>query len=154
MRLHGILRRVTVALISSAFTKNNTGLGAPRFACIQPPIQMSLKTDHIQLVDYESASLNGKRTMYLRTDHSGLNKYHGSNDEKFLLVQPEIYRMVQGAPKPVEGRCHCMSPLFCARFMSFAALLISLQHPGWSPERTLFACISVSGGFLCYVGRA
>lgn len=33
--------------------------------------------------------------IYLATDHSGLNKFHGAEDQNFGLVLPEIQRMVQ-----------------------------------------------------------
>ncbi|KAL9099731.1 MAG: hypothetical protein Q9163_004809 [Psora crenata] len=53
----------------------------------------------VQFVDDQSASLHGRRTIYLTTDHSGLNKFHGPQDENFLLLLPEIRRMVQEAPQ-------------------------------------------------------
>ncbi len=40
----------------------------------------------------------------LNTDHSGLNKFDGPEDENFLMVLPEIQRMVQAAPQKVEER--------------------------------------------------
>ena len=48
--------------------------------------------------------------MYLTTDHSGLNKFHGFEDENFKLVLPEIQRMVQATQLTVEGRSKCMAP--------------------------------------------
>ena len=60
-----------------------------------------------QLVDHQSASLHGKRAIYLTTDHSGLNKFRGPEDENFLLVRPEIQRMVQTAPQTIKERYHC-----------------------------------------------
>ena len=42
--------------------------------------------------------------MYLTTDHSGLNKFRGPEDENFLLVQPEIQRLVQTAPQKIVDR--------------------------------------------------
>ncbi|MCJ1468862.1 hypothetical protein MMC07_007492 [Pseudocyphellaria aurata] len=42
--------------------------------------------------------------IYLTTDHSGLNKFHGTDDENFCLVRPEIQRMVQDAPQKIEAR--------------------------------------------------
>lgn len=45
--------------------------------------------------------------MFLNTDHSGLNKFSGPNDENFLLVGPEIVRMVEEAPQRIETRYRC-----------------------------------------------
>lgn len=45
--------------------------------------------------------------MYLATDHSGLNKYHGAEDENFLLVQSELKRMVKEAPNTAERQYSC-----------------------------------------------
>ena len=45
--------------------------------------------------------------MFLDTDHSGLNKFSGRNDENFLLMWPEIDRMVKAAPQPIEKRYAC-----------------------------------------------
>ncbi|MCJ1242271.1 hypothetical protein MMC14_010278, partial [Varicellaria rhodocarpa] len=55
-----------------------------------------------QFVDHQSASLHGRRMMYLTTDHSGLNKFGGVEDENFALVLPEIQNMIQRAPQKVE----------------------------------------------------
>ncbi|KAF6234181.1 hypothetical protein HO173_007601 [Letharia columbiana] len=55
-----------------------------------------------QFVNHQSATLLGKREIYLSTDHSGLNKFRSSDDENFLLVRPEIQRMVQKAPQRIE----------------------------------------------------
>ena len=55
--------------------------------------------------------------MYLTTDHSGLNKFGGVEDENFALVLPEIQRMVRIAPKQVEERYRRMD------FSSFFSLL-------------------------------
>ena len=45
--------------------------------------------------------------MYLDTDHSGLNKFSGPDDENFLLVWREIDRMVKNAPQRIEERYIC-----------------------------------------------
>ena len=52
--------------------------------------------------------MNGKRVLYLTTDHSGLNKFRGLEDENFLLVQPEIQRLVRTAPQRIVDRYRCM----------------------------------------------
>ena len=44
--------------------------------------------------------------MFLDTDHSGLNKFDGANDENFALLLPEIRRMVKDAPLQVTNRLH------------------------------------------------
>ena len=40
----------------------------------------------------------------LDTDHSGLNKFSGKDDENFKLVLPEIRRMVENGPSIVTER--------------------------------------------------
>ena len=62
---------------------------------------------YTQFVNHQSASLHGKRAIYLATDHSGLNKFRGPEDENFLLMRPEIQRIVQSAPQRVEERYRC-----------------------------------------------
>jgi hypothetical protein len=52
----------------------------------------------MQFVDTQSASLLGKRMMFLNTDHSGLNKFGGEDDSNYALLRPEIERIVR------EGR--------------------------------------------------
>jgi hypothetical protein len=42
--------------------------------------------------------------MFLDTDHSGLNKFSGKDDESFALVLPEIRRMVKNGPSIVTDR--------------------------------------------------
>jgi hypothetical protein len=56
------------------------------------------------MVSSQSASLVGKRMMSLNTDHSGLNKFSGKDDENFKLVLPEIRRMVKDGPSIVAER--------------------------------------------------
>jgi hypothetical protein len=55
-------------------------------------------------VSPQSASLLDKRKIFLNTDHSGLNKFSGEDDESFALVLPEIRRMVEGANSIVANR--------------------------------------------------
>lgn len=38
------------------------------------------------------------------TDHSGLNKFSGKDDENFILLLLEIHRMVKGSPLVVADR--------------------------------------------------
>ncbi|KAI9740029.1 MAG: hypothetical protein M1818_004780 [Claussenomyces sp. TS43310] len=56
------------------------------------------------VVSSQSASLLGKRMMFLNTDHSGLNKLGGKDDKIFALVLPEIRRMIEGGPSIVAHR--------------------------------------------------
>jgi hypothetical protein len=42
--------------------------------------------------------------LFLDTDHSGLNKFSGKDDENFALVLPEIRRMVTDGPSTVADR--------------------------------------------------
>ncbi|RWA06025.1 hypothetical protein EKO27_g9081 [Xylaria grammica] len=57
-----------------------------------------------RVVDVQSASIHGKRMIYMNTDHSGLNKFCGADDENYLLLLPEIQRMVKSAPSAISGR--------------------------------------------------
>ncbi len=56
--------------------------------------------------------------MYLNTDHSGLNKFFGSNDENFILVQAEIRRIFQEAPQTIEALYRSMTSHFPAHELS------------------------------------
>jgi hypothetical protein len=42
--------------------------------------------------------------IFLNTDHSGLNKFSGGDDEKFKLVLPEIRRMIRDGSSIVAER--------------------------------------------------
>lgn len=42
--------------------------------------------------------------IFLNTDHSGLNKFSGEDDENFALLLPEIRRMVERGPMIVADR--------------------------------------------------
>ena len=77
-----------------------------------------LKPYVLQVVDFQSASLNNKRSIYLTTDHSGLNKFHGLEDENFQLVLPEIQRMVQAAQTKVESKFQSMSSFVFSDLLS------------------------------------
>ncbi|KIM94317.1 hypothetical protein OIDMADRAFT_184403 [Oidiodendron maius Zn] len=57
-----------------------------------------------KIVSSQSASLVGKRAMFLDTDHSGLNKFGGEHDENFALVLPEVQRIVRDRPSIVAER--------------------------------------------------
>lgn len=65
----------------------------------------------------------------LDTDHSGLNKFSGENDENFRLILPEIQRMVEGGGLIVTQRRRANGRL-AADFQSmilhlFSSVLIS-----------------------------
>ena len=92
-----------------------------RIACIHFSLFINLETYILQFVDYKSASLIGKRSMYLTTDHSGLNKFHGLEDENFQLVLPEIQRMVQAAQIAIESKPQGMFPSIPLHFSVFSA---------------------------------
>ncbi|RDW83502.1 putative kinesin light chain 1 protein [Coleophoma crateriformis] len=57
-----------------------------------------------KVVNQQSARLLGKRAMFLETDHSGLNKFSGADDENFILVRSEIQRMVEDGPSSIIER--------------------------------------------------
>lgn len=58
--------------------------------------------------------------MYLTADHSGLNKFHGLEDENFLLVLPEIQRIFQTAQITIEGQLKCMPSFIPSRVLAFS----------------------------------
>ena len=61
--------------------------------------------------------------MFLNTDHSGLNKFSGPKDENFLLVGPEINRMVNEAPQKIKERYACEVHLLSNLIIHFSILL-------------------------------
>lgn len=42
--------------------------------------------------------------MFLETDHSGLNKFSGEDDSNYVLLRPEIERIVREGPSIVLER--------------------------------------------------
>ena len=99
-----------------------------RIACTHFSLFLNVETYILQFVDSDSASLVGKRSMYLTTDHSGLNKFYGSEDENFKLVLREIQRMVQVAQQLIESKSQSMCPSIPFTLVSvFSAQSISLQ---------------------------
>lgn len=108
MELRGISRRLITMLILSVITRTmirHTALCELRYL---KPSNHALDKSRVltssQPVHYQSAALPGRRAIYLATDHSGLNKFNRPEDENFLLVLPEIRRMVQAAPQKIEER--------------------------------------------------
>ena len=84
---------------------------------------------YTQFVDHQSACLHGKRAIYLNTDHSGLNKFSGPDDENFLLVGREIERMINEAPLSIGERYACTFHLLCTLDSSFFGVpLTSGKH--------------------------
>ena len=75
--------------------------------------------------------------MYLNTDHSGLNKFFGSDDENFVLVQAEIRRMFQAAPQTIEARYRSMTAHFPAQEL-FPSYSGNLQVSTTAKENNLF----------------
>ena len=67
--------------------------------------------------------------MYLSTDHSGLNKFPGPDDENFLLVWPELNRMVKNAPQRIKERYACrVQLLYTLNFLLFRASLTIIKQ--------------------------
>lgn len=58
----------------------------------------------MQFARAQSASIPGKRMMFLDADHSGLNKFSGMEDENFNLLLQEIQRMATDGPSAIAGR--------------------------------------------------
>lgn len=61
-------------------------------------------SDRTKIVTKQSASFPGKRRISLATDHSGLNKYSGVDDENYGKVYRELWRIVEQAPSIVRER--------------------------------------------------
>ncbi len=122
MKLHRILKQATAMPTLCVFTKKNTIFWGSRFALHAPAflVLFYLKPYVLQVVDFQSASLNNKRSIYLTTDHSGLNKFHGLEDENFRLVLPEIQRMVQAAQITTESEFQCMPLFIPSKFRVFS----------------------------------
>ncbi|KAH7092522.1 hypothetical protein FB567DRAFT_625504 [Paraphoma chrysanthemicola] len=57
-----------------------------------------------QFVGTQSATLVGKKLVYMDADHSGLNKFSGRQDKNFILLLPELQRMVQNSDAIVKDR--------------------------------------------------
>jgi hypothetical protein len=72
--------------------------------CPYTSLLVHLPVNHIQVVSAQSASLYGKRMIFLDTDHSGLNKFSGRHDKNFALLLPEIQRMAKSGPSIVIDR--------------------------------------------------
>ena len=102
------------------YEENHSFLGVK--VCMQPSsLLLNLKPYFLQFVDFQSASLNSKRTIYLTTDHSGLNKFYGFDDENFQLVLPEIQRMAQAAQITIESQLQCRPPTAPIHFLILLA---------------------------------
>ena len=90
---------------------------------------------YVQMVDHQSACLHGKRAIYLNTNHSGLNKFRGPNDENFLLVRPEIDRMVKNAPQRIVERYTCRVQIrYSLNIFLFKAPLTIVKHTSQVPK--------------------
>ena len=87
---------------------------------------LAINAYNTQFADHQSASLNGKRAIYLTTDHSGLNKFCGPEDENFVLVRREIQRLVRRAPQRIAERNRCTA-IFLMSIQVHRGLAYSLQ---------------------------
>jgi hypothetical protein len=52
----------------------------------------------------QSATLVNQKLMYMDADHSGLNKFSGRDDSNFMLLLPELRRMVNNSGSVVADR--------------------------------------------------
>ncbi|KAH7066288.1 hypothetical protein BKA63DRAFT_524118 [Paraphoma chrysanthemicola] len=57
-----------------------------------------------QFVGTQSATILGKKLMYMDADHSGLNKFSGIDDKNFVRLLPELQRMVHNSDAVVKDR--------------------------------------------------
>ncbi|KAF2632596.1 hypothetical protein BU25DRAFT_487060 [Macroventuria anomochaeta] len=57
-----------------------------------------------QIVSTQSAMLVGQKLMYMDADHSGLNKFSGVDDKNFMLLLPELRKMVENSGSVVADR--------------------------------------------------
>ncbi|KFY74489.1 hypothetical protein V499_05485 [Pseudogymnoascus sp. VKM F-103] len=74
------------------------------FVCFYEDTDADYTLFKTRVVTASSATLSGRRMIFLHTDHSGLNKFSGSNDENYALVLPELQRMVNNGPSMVANR--------------------------------------------------
>ncbi|KFY02433.1 hypothetical protein O988_02162 [Pseudogymnoascus sp. VKM F-3808] len=74
------------------------------FVCFYEDTDADYTLFKTRVVTASSATLSGRRMIFLNTDHSGLNKFTGKNDENYALVLPEIQRMVDNGPSIVASR--------------------------------------------------
>ncbi|KFY76048.1 hypothetical protein V498_09778 [Pseudogymnoascus sp. VKM F-4517 (FW-2822)] len=74
------------------------------FVCFYEDTDADYSLIKTRVVTASSATLSGRRMIFLHTDHSGLNKFSGANDENYALVLPEIQRMVDNGPLMVTNR--------------------------------------------------
>ncbi|KFY07138.1 hypothetical protein V492_07413, partial [Pseudogymnoascus sp. VKM F-4246] len=74
------------------------------FVCFYEDTDADYTLLKTRVVTASSATLSGRRMIFLNTDHSGLNKFSGKNDENFALLLPEIQRMIDDGPSIVARR--------------------------------------------------
>ncbi|OBT73867.1 hypothetical protein VF21_06673 [Pseudogymnoascus sp. 05NY08] len=74
------------------------------FVCFYEDTDADYTLFKTRVVTASSATLSGRRMIFLHTDHSGLKKFSGTNDENYALVLPEIRRMVNNGPSMVTNR--------------------------------------------------
>ncbi|KFZ13047.1 hypothetical protein V502_06789 [Pseudogymnoascus sp. VKM F-4520 (FW-2644)] len=74
------------------------------FVCFYENTDADYALFKTRVVTASSATLSGRRMIFLNTDHSGLNKFTGKNDENYAWVLPEIQRMVDNGPLIVTSR--------------------------------------------------
>ncbi|KAM3088918.1 hypothetical protein ACMFMG_000539 [Clarireedia jacksonii] len=72
--------------------------------CFYEMVEAEFGSIKTQIVSSQSATLLGKRMIFLNADHSGLNKFSGEDDENFTLLLPEIQRIVRDGPSIVADR--------------------------------------------------
>ena len=66
-----------------------------RILLLRKPLVVWLTLE--KTVSSQSATFVSKRRMYLETDHSGLNKFWGEQDDNFQLFLPELKALVSHA---------------------------------------------------------
>ncbi|KFX97135.1 hypothetical protein V490_02942 [Pseudogymnoascus sp. VKM F-3557] len=74
------------------------------FVCFYENTDADFTLFKTRVVTASSATLIERRMIFLDTDHSGLNKFTGKDDENYALVLPEIQRMVDNGPSIVASR--------------------------------------------------
>ncbi|KFY32634.1 hypothetical protein V493_00017 [Pseudogymnoascus sp. VKM F-4281 (FW-2241)] len=74
------------------------------FVCFYEDTDADFTLLKTRVVTASSATLSGRRMIFLNTDHSGLNKFSGENDENYALLLPEIQRMVDKGRSVVTSR--------------------------------------------------
>jgi len=122
-----IFRIVDTGMLKSLESKNAglynisrdfwSGYGHLDIVCFYETDAKRILSAESMIVDDQSAAIIGKRRIYLTSDHSGLNKFSGSQDPNFKLVRAELQNMVSGAKRRINQSAYEPSPQNITRWL-------------------------------------